>query len=119
MGDLSLHFDRKEFECLDCHEAFMDMDFINRLEEARTLGGIPFQINSGYRCKKHNKEVGSTSNNHTSGRAADIQCLLGSARRLIINALIQAGFNRLGIGKTYLHVDIMDAYGSPKSYWVY
>ena len=81
MGDLSLHFDRKEFECLDCHEAFMDMDFINRLEEARTLGGIPFQINSGYRCKKHNKEVGGRDDSVHLRIASDTTPLVGNNER--------------------------------------
>lgn len=120
MTDHGDFFNRDELECPCCHECKMDEDFILKLDEARLLAGIPFPINSGYRCQKHNEEEKSTSKNHTSGKAVDIKCHLSGVRRVMINSLIQAGFNRIGIGKTFLHADTMDyGNGSPKSYWVY
>lgn len=112
-------FSKDEFKCPCCGEVHMEPIFMAMLEEARTIAGIPFVINSGYRCEKHNTEVGSESKNHVSGRAADIKCVDGPSRRKILKALFGVGFERIGIGKTYIHVDNMDKIGSPKSVWVY
>ena len=119
MGDYSLNFDRKELACTCCGKLVMDAGFIEKLELARELAGIPFPISSGFRCPAHNKTVGSTSQNHVSGRAVDIKCTMGHERRLILNGLIGAEFNRIGIGRIFLHCDTMDELGSPKSYWLY
>src|SRR4030042_6666478 len=96
MADYSLNFSRNEMKCPCCGELIIDPGSLEKLELARLLAGIPFPINSGYRCPKHNKEVGSTSQNHVSGRAFDIRCESGSARRLLLNGLMGAEFNRCG-----------------------
>ena len=94
----------------------MQPEFLDKIDEARRLAQIPFSINSGYRCPKHNKEVGSTSDNHPSGRAADIKCTDGLSRFKIVESLIKAGFKRIGVAKTFIHADNM-----PKqtSIWFY
>jgi len=119
VGNLTVNFDREEFACNCCGQVKIEPSFLERLNLARTLAGTPFRINSGYRCSKHNREVGSESLNHESGRAADIAAANGPERRKILTGLVQAGFNRLGIGKTFIHADNMDEIGSPKSFWVY
>jgi zinc D-Ala-D-Ala carboxypeptidase len=111
------YFELSEFECPCCKQAKMDQIFLNMLDHAREFAQVPFIINSGYRCDQHNREVGSTSNNHTSGRAADIACKDGPTRLRIVSALLKAGFKRLGIAKTFIHVDSND--GSPESIWLY
>ncbi|MDI6754947.1 MAG: D-Ala-D-Ala carboxypeptidase family metallohydrolase [Thermodesulfobacteriota bacterium] len=119
MGDYSLYFDRAELACSHCGKLFIDPAFLEKLELARTLAGIAFIIVSGFRCPEYNKAVGSTSQNHVSGRAVDIKCERGSSRRLILNGLMAAEFNRIGIHKTFIHADTMDELGAPKSYWMY
>jgi uncharacterized protein YcbK (DUF882 family) len=94
----------------------MNPDFLNLLDNAREESTISFTITSGYRCPKHNKEVGSTSTNHTSGKAADIKCFDGYSRLKIIAALIKVGFRRIGIGKDFIHCDINH---SVESIWLY
>lgn len=77
-----------------------------KLDFAREIANIPFQITSGYRCNAHNRAVGGKQDSaHTQGRAVDIKCLDGRSRWLIIDSLIKAGFNRIGIAKTFIHVD--------------
>lgn len=111
------YFKLEEFMCsCGCGENLMDDEFLAAIDLARTFAGIPFRINSGYRCDKHNKEVGSTSKNHTSGKAADIQCEAGANRYLMVKALIDAGFRRIGIGKNFIHADTMNA---QSSIWLY
>jgi hypothetical protein len=94
----------------------MEPEFLEKLDEARDIAGIPFVISSGKRCPKHNKEVGSTSTNHTLGVASDIRCTNGPARFKIIKALIEVGFSRIGVAKTFIHCD---ANMLPSSIWFY
>lgn len=110
------HFNKEEFACPCCGKDDIDMDFVNRLDEARNLSGIAYKINSGVRCEKHNKEVGSTSRNHLDSKAADISALTGYVRGRILRGLYGAGFRRIGISKTFIHVDSMDR---PASCWLY
>jgi uncharacterized protein YcbK (DUF882 family) len=86
------------------------------LDRARGIAGVPFEIVSGYRCLHHNADVGSTSTNHTSGKAADIRCTDGQTRVKIVGALLEVGFNRLGIGPTFIHADINQG---PQAIWLY
>lgn len=45
------------------------------LDPARQRLGGPVLVNSGYRCPKHNAEVGGVPNSqHMRGEAADIRC---------------------------------------------
>ncbi|MFA5387205.1 MAG: D-Ala-D-Ala carboxypeptidase family metallohydrolase [Candidatus Paceibacterota bacterium] len=110
------HFALDEFKCRCCGQVNMDEDFLSMLDDARTIAGKPFVISSGYRCPRHNAAVGSTSQNHTSGRAADIIVAYGPTRIKVLNGLIMAGFKRIGIGRQFIHVDNMDKI---ESCWLY
>ncbi len=82
-------------------------EFVEMLDEARGLAGIPFRINSGFRTPEHNKKVGGVPNSsHLKGGAADISCLSTSARWKIVTAGMKAGFTRIGIGKTFVHLGL-------------
>ena len=115
------YFDIHDFDCPDCGENHMDISFLERLDTARGLAGVPFKINSGYRCPKHNKAVGgSPTSSHLTGHAADIEFLTDRARGKAIAAFIKAGFLRLGIAHTYIHVDDDIAKTIPQLVvWVY
>ncbi len=110
------YFKLEEFKCHCCGKSNMDAIFLAQIDNARDYAGVPFHINSGYRCEKHNKEVGSTSKNHTSGKAADISCTTGPHRLKIVMGLIRAGFRRIGIRKDFIHADSMD---EVESMWLY
>ena len=107
---------RDEFKCPCCDKLILDSMFFGMMSRAREIADTPFHINSGYRCEKHNAEVGSTSKNHPSGRAADIRATDGPTRGKILKGLYCAGFRRIGIGKTYIHADSMD---DVESTWLY
>ena len=83
------------------HESTLKM-----LQEARTISKTPYKINSGTRCAKRNAEVGGKENSsHLKGYAIDIHCTESRKRAYIIGGLVEAGFTRLGIAKTFIHVD--------------
>ena len=110
------NFSLKEFDCPCCHKNEMKPKFLDKIDDARRLAQIPFIINSGYRCSKHNQEVGSTSDNHPSGMAADIKCTDGLSRFKIVESLIHAGFKRIGVAKTFIHADCTE---KTSSIWFY
>ena len=74
---------------------------------------------SGYRSKAHNQKVGGVpQSSHRLGKACDIACIGSRHRFLIVNALIEAGFNRIGIAKNFIHVD-NDMNKSSNVIWTY
>jgi len=84
----------------------INLDFADKLNVAREYAGVPFSINSGCRCPEHNtKEGGSITSSHLKCIAADISCSDDSSRLKIVMGLIKAGFTRIGISKSFIHVD--------------
>ena len=110
------YFTVSEMQCPCCKVSSMTNAFMEMLNAAREYADIPFRITSGYRCPDHNQKIGSTSTNHVNGRAADIACLSGEGRLIVVHALLQAGFRRLGIGKRFIHCDTN---GVINSIWLY
>ena len=97
----------------------MDSDFLEKLDQARSVANIPFKINSGYRTEEHNKKVGGKANSsHLRGYAADIHVNDSRSRSIILTALMEVGFNRFGIGNTFIHVD-NDPEKKSNVIWVY
>ena len=102
------HFKYEEFASPDLPDSgyLMDSTFVGMLDNARKSSSVPFKINSAYRSEKHNQRVGGKKNSsHLVGKAADISCTDSRSRWIIISALQKAGFNRIGIAKTFIHVD--------------
>ena len=115
------YFPDKEFLCkCGCGAGIEKMSpvFLEKLVKAREIAGIPFIAVSYYRCPKHNAAVGSISNNHTRGEAGDIKCVNSTDRYKIITALLQAGFTRIGVHKTFIHCDVNPTQ-VPKVIWLY
>lgn len=98
-------FSPKEFECkCGCGKMNMKKEHMDKLFRARINAGIPFIITSGSRCLEHNNFVGgSATSDHLKGYGSDIRANSGRAKWLILMALINAGFNRIGIGKNFIH----------------
>lgn len=114
------YFKIQEFDSPDLRGsgAFMDNEFLELLDDARGLAGVPFKINSGYRTESHNKKVGGKpTSSHTKGLAADIHCVNDRVRIEIVRALIEVGFTRIGIAKTFIHVDL--DHDKNDAIWIY
>ena len=93
----------KELDNLDK----MDKTFLLKLDEARERAGIPFVINSAYRSPEHNAKIGGKPNSsHLKGLAVDISVTNSRQRFIVLNALLEVGFTRIGIADTFLHVDL-------------
>jgi uncharacterized protein YcbK (DUF882 family) len=84
----------------------MDPQFLLLLEEVREEAGIPFRVNSGYRTVARNKlDGGKPKSAHRKGKAADIDAQTNRARFKIVRAALTKDVRRIGIGKTFVHLD--------------
>ena len=109
MGDLTDHFSRAEFACGDgCGKDDIHPEVVERLQAVRNIFGKPMAITSGVRCAAHNEQEGGVRNSaHVLGLAADVKCL-GSANRAKLLPILWSAFKRVGVGSTFIHVDIDD-----------
>lgn len=116
----SKYFSESEFICDGdiCYDK-MNENLIKMLHTARKIADIPFVINSSWRSEEHNAKIGGSKNSaHLRGNAVDISCTNSNSRLIIVNALIVAGFTRIGIGKTFIHCDV-DETLPQNVMWVY
>ena len=102
------HFKDEEFTCkCGCEVNGISKALVFMLDNARELAKIPFKINSGFRCVKHNKKVGGVKDSsHVKGLAVDIACDDEKQRFIMLSALLKIGFKRILIYDTFIHVDI-------------
>lgn len=85
----------------------MDPHFLELMDRIREHAGTPMIINSGYRTREHNMKIGGGPNSaHLRGMAADVRATTSQERYLILSAAVLNGIKRIGIGKTFLHLDI-------------
>lgn len=107
-SDFHLYFEYSEFDSPDQKGSYkhMNVEFLNKLAQARKIAAVGFKITSGYRSPEHNEKVGGVPNSsHTLGHACDIYAPTSRQKYIIINALLQAGFDRIGVAKNFIHVD--------------
>lgn len=85
----------------------IDPRLVKVLDLMRADCGFPFVIASGVRTPEHNAEVGGVgSSAHVYGEAADIVCRSSYQRMAIIQAALKHNVHRIGIGDTFIHVDV-------------
>lgn len=109
MGKITAkHFSESEFQrCTPpCSLQDMKQDFMNRLDTVRDVTGIPLVITCAYRSREYDLAKGRSGNSaHTRGMAVDIRCTTSANAFKIVQAALKVGFTRIGIGKTFIHLD--------------
>ena len=103
------YFNYSEFDSPDVQGSgqLMDKILLEMLDEVRDKFDKPIHITSGYRTPAHNEAVGGTENSsHLKGLAVDIACDNSVDRFDLINCLLDVGFSRIGVAKTFIHADI-------------
>nr|WP_271769886.1 D-Ala-D-Ala carboxypeptidase family metallohydrolase [Aquimarina algiphila] len=88
----------------------MDKEFIRMLQKLAKVTKLPIfdMINSGARSSYWNTKVGGVSNSShkiPKCQAADIKAPTRSIRNKIVVAAKLVGFKRIGVGKTFVHLD--------------
>lgn len=109
MGDLSPDFSRSEFRCkCGCGADHIDLELVQKLQRLRSFMRGPIRVNSGVRCPAYNISVGGKPDSaHLTGEAADIACAASPTRfRMLRIVMVWALFNRIGVGKDFLHLDV-------------
>lgn len=104
----SKYFSESEFRRCSpsCSLQDMKQTTMSKMDTAREIAGIPFVITSAYRPSEWDRAKGrSGTGSHTMGRAIDIRCNASSNRFKIIDALLKAGFTRIGVANTFIHAD--------------
>lgn len=137
---LSANFTTEELKCKcgRCRvgQAREDYDesLLFHLQALRDLYGKAIRINSGARCPEWNAnpKVGGKPNSahlplddsfhsqHNKVRAVDVEVQGGQNRWDIVFLAREAGFRRIGVAKTFVHMDT--AFGGPyvqDVIWVY
>lgn len=113
---LSENFKSTEFDCHGfgcCSETTVDLELVDILQEIRNHFGKAVTINSGFRCKAHNKAVGGASKSkHLSGCAADIR-VSEVAPSEVAKFAESIGVKGIGLYGNFVHVDTRDT----KSFW--
>lgn len=107
------NFVPREFTCrcegLCDHPVVVSLDLVAKLDKIRDLMGMPVTIVSGTRCERYNRKVGGRPlSAHIprdgTSHAADVRCPDNAFRFAFLAAALPI-FNRIGIGKDFIHVD--------------
>lgn len=105
------HFQLSEFDSRDPDGSgrgtgsLMQPSTLEMLDRARAIAGVPFVINSGFRTPAQNTRVGGSRNSaHLRGFAVDIRTT-PATQDIIVSALREVGFRRIGIYRTFVHAD--------------
>lgn len=129
MGDMTRHFDRREFCCkCGCGKDDISPELVNKLEEIyQYCSKLPtgckcIIVNSGCRCSKHSVAVGGKTNDaHTCSIAADITVYNSDgvpyAPTTIAAIAEHLGFSGIGLMATNVHVDIRNKTNYVNAHW--
>lgn len=105
---LSKNFRLDEFKCKcgKCDPVLVDDQLIAWLQKIRDHFGKSVNINSGYRCAKHNADPevgGSPTSHHVKGMAADIR-VQGITPEEVAKYAESIGIQRIGLYDTFVHI---------------
>lgn len=120
---LTKNFKSTEFDCNGkgcCTETPIHSVILEILQEARDYFGASININSAYRCEKHNAKVAGASKNsqHMKGLAVDIVVNKGKVHPVTVARYFEKKFEERGIkgrigcytydasGKGFVHIDV-------------
>jgi uncharacterized protein YcbK (DUF882 family) len=85
----------------------MNPTFMDLMDSIREDVGEPIGVVSGFRCTKHDEEIHGDGN-HNKGKAIDVAAALSQIRFKIVSCAIKRGIKRIGIGKTFIHLDTVE-----------
>jgi len=125
LGDLSTNFYSYEFRCPcpKCRKIKVRVSslLLFKLEMLRSdLGNEPIYINSGNRCPDYNRVINGFSDSahvpNPNGEAADIKMVELDPIDIGL-AAERVGGMRIGIGDTFVHLDVRKP--NPSKFWIY
>ncbi|GAC1688231.1 MAG: D-Ala-D-Ala carboxypeptidase family metallohydrolase [Ktedonobacteraceae bacterium] len=110
---LTTHLTLEEIVCPCCKYALFTNTLIELYDMIRNDLGKPINVHSGYRCPKHNTDIGGEKlSKHMRGEAMDISWegfedvrYDGAKQYELVRKLQSFGAKGIGFGKSYIHVD--------------
>ena len=111
MKYLPKFFSPREFVCPCCRQGHPATALVYALDVLRRAWSDVIYINSGFRCKKHNIEVGgATTSRHMIGCAADIRprdpALLSAFKTLVLNMYGQRAGWEIKLYSSFVHLAV-------------
>ncbi len=88
-------FSAEEFD----RPELLQKSLLYRLNWARTLARLPFQVTSDFR--EH-------SRGHSMGAAIDLRCWTSGQRWVMLGALYMAGFKRIGVYDRHIEANVLN-----------
>ena len=89
---------------IDCDYRSVSQSTLDRLQLVRDILGHGLTVTSGGRCPNHPNEINRlTPADHQKCRGVDVAAN-GSTRGNIVNVGLMAGFNAIGVAKTFVHL---------------
>ena len=87
----------------DCDHRSVDQATLDMAQAGRDILGQPLAVTSGGRCPHHPSERHRTTPaDHQKRRGIDV-AVNGATRGNVVDAGIKAGFNAIGVAKTFVH----------------
>ena len=105
------NFTYEELACPCCGVMNISHISLKKLDLLRISLSYPLVINSACRCYLHNKDVGGAKESShlcsidSPSYAFDIKALTSSEKYKIVSKAITLGFHRIGVYKTFIHLD--------------
>jgi uncharacterized protein YcbK (DUF882 family) len=111
-ADICYKLNNKEFACkcsyASCKVTLYSSDFIRAYGLSRAEWGKPFLITSGFRCQRHNEDIGGANGSkHALGMAIDISIVdLNEVERARLAKVLRAHFDFVKIYPTFIHAQV-------------
>lgn len=112
-----------DFSCLElnlkycqpaCEVSQLHRSLVDAVIMAQKMAGFQFTITSGFRSQAYERSKGRQgTSSHCKGLAVDISTRDSHTRFKVVAACLYAGIPRIGIGKTFVHVDIDETKAHP------
>lgn len=97
-----------------CSVDSLNPRLVELLVFAQKYAGFRFTITSGYRSQAYERSRGRKgSSSHCKGLAVDVSAIDSHTRYKVVIACALAGICRIGIGKTFVHLDIDETKAHP------
>lgn len=119
-AQITRNFHKDEFNCkCGCHLNNINIELVEELQKVRSEYGCAMTVSSGTRCPTWNKACGGSENSsHLTGLAVDIAIDDSVLRHRFMRTIVEMGWKRIGIAKSFIHLDI-DYHKTNPVIWTY